>query len=121
MTVTKPTNVADGDLILVYLTYDGTHSSDTASISGGFTTLDNNIPGNQGSTFHNYYTWYKIASGEPASWTITFVTTSSWGQAIAYALRGVNTAGGTSTIPNHSTKADASAYVTALPDSPSTI
>ena len=115
LTVTKPTNTAQGDLVMVYVIYWG--SSVTASMTAaGFATLDNDIPGNLSSS-HVFYSFWKIAgSSEGASWTCTFSSSSTWAVCVAYTLRNVTA----TPISHHSTKADASAYTNTLPQATST-
>lgn len=84
-----PTN-SDGNLLVVVYVTDG--DSSTASISGtGWTTLEGpqDIPSSLGSTSGSFYVWYKTASSDSGSWTIT-QTVSERALAVAFAVSGHN-------------------------------
>jgi hypothetical protein len=112
LSLTKPAAVQDGDFILVQFTATGSGSLVTGTITG-FTSIDS--VGGALNTSDSYGSFYKVASSEGASWTLN-LSASCWVDAIVYVFRSTST-----TISNHSTKHDASAYTTTLPQAASTI
>ena len=89
LTLNVPTN-SDGNLLIVVYVTDG--DSSTASISGsGWTTLEGpqDIPSSLGATSGTFYVWYKTASSDSGSWTIT-QTVSERALAVAFAVSGHN-------------------------------
>lgn len=82
-TVTKPTGTVDGDVVLLILHIE----DDIAPTATGFTQIANV---DHPSVAMDLFVWYKVASGEGASWTITHA--SSWTQGAAIRVTGVDTA-----------------------------
>lgn len=73
VTVNKPAGTVDGDLIVV-VAYLETDANTWASVGAGFSSalsVDN-------TGAFKVQTWYKWASGEPASWTWTPTTSPVW-------------------------------------------
>jgi hypothetical protein len=105
--INTPTH-ANGDMIFVVWESDG--DSSTASISGGgWTVLEGpqNVPAGATANAGAFYVWYKTASGEGASYTIT-QTVSERALAIAFAVTG---AGGINAEATYSSGTDTSAEV----------
>lgn len=71
ITLTKPAGVADGHLLVAVTYIDD--SSRTWTGPAGWNTSASYIASNPGGVGvgHNTQVWWKIASGEPASWTWT--------------------------------------------------
>jgi hypothetical protein len=89
LVINTPTHT-DGDKIYVVWVTDG--DSATASISGsGWTTLEGpqDVPTNLSATAGTFYVWYKTASSEGASYTIT-TSVSERSLAVAFAATGDN-------------------------------
>jgi hypothetical protein len=89
LVINTPTH-SNGDKIYVVWVTDGDNA--TASISGsGWTTLEGpqNVPTNLSATAGVMYVWYKTASSEPASYTIT-TSVSERSVAVAFAATGDN-------------------------------
>jgi len=80
--VTKPTGVVDGDLCLVFLEHVNNTNQPTA-VPTGFQLLGSVANGTGGTG--KIWCYWKIASGEPSTWTFTFGdTTAALGTAVAY-------------------------------------
>jgi hypothetical protein len=109
--VTKPTGTVDGDLVIIAL---DTNTSQTITWPSGFTQGDLQH-GTQSAAHTAAWAW-KIASGEGASWTVTFGA-ALWTSCVAYTLRGT----ATTAPPNKNSKHDAASYVTAMPPPAATI
>jgi hypothetical protein len=110
LVINTPTH-ANGDVIFVVYVTDG--DSATASISGGgWNVLEGpqNVPTSVLPTAGVFYTWYKTASGEGASYTITS-TVSERSVAVAFAVTG---AGGIDAEATFSSGTDSSAEVGAV-------
>lgn len=84
LTVTKPAGTADGDLIVV-VAYLESDANTWASVGAGFTTAAGLVQANTGA--FSVRVWWKIASGEPASWTWT-PTSSAWRTVVAASYSG---------------------------------
>jgi hypothetical protein len=81
-TLTKPTNVADGDLIVIYVWYADGSDRSAYALSGltGFTEIQN-AHAKASASYIGWRVYYKVASSEPSSWTITTSggsTATSW-------------------------------------------
>lgn len=89
LTVSKPTGTADGDLIVVNA-YLENASNTWSSVGAGFTALrrDTHAAGFSVQVF------WKIASGEPASWTWTPTTGASWRTVVVASYSGATSTGG---------------------------
>jgi hypothetical protein len=88
LTVTKPTGTLDGDLIIV-VGYLETASNTWASVGSGFVLA--RAAQAEGTEF-TLSVWWKIASGEPASWTWT-PTTSAWRTVVCASYTGATGTG----------------------------
>lgn len=108
LSLNAPTH-ADGDLIVVVYVTDA-DSPATASIGAGtWTVLEGpqDIPSSAGTGAGRFYVWYRTASSEPASYTIT-VSSAERSLAIAFAVSG---AGGIDAEAVYATGSDSSAEV----------
>lgn len=71
-TLTKPTGVVDGDLLILAVGGDLAASEDiTYTVPAGFTQLLANTRSHATNAGTNLQVWYRIASSEPANYTIT--------------------------------------------------
>lgn len=67
-TVNKPTGTQDGDLLLAFVSNYNGFGGDISVVPSGWTLLGTRTQWRQGGDFYARV-YYKIASGEPASWT----------------------------------------------------
>lgn len=81
---TKPTGTVDGDLLLTVVCIDAT--SETLTTLAGWTLLTGPTDASNCRT----WTYYKIASSEPASWTWTKSGTGVYGSAVVFAISGAS-------------------------------
>lgn len=72
ITVTKPTGTADGDILFCWIAAYKTSTPTIDSVPSGWQQLAYNRPGN---SYYYYWLYYKIASGEGASWVWSFNST----------------------------------------------
>lgn len=84
LTVAKPAGVADGDLLVAHA-YLETDANSWASVGAGFASAASGV--NTG--LFRIQAWWKIAAGEPASWTWTPTTTGVWRTVVVAAYSGV--------------------------------
>lgn len=89
LTVTAPTGLTDGDLIVV-VGYLETDTNSWASVGSGFTSAGTFV--NTGAFLMQV--WWKIAASEGASWTWT-PTSSAWRTVVAVAYSGATGSGST--------------------------
>lgn len=78
LTLNKPSGVADGDLLVAVI---ATSSNTTFTPPAGWTSVASYNDGADTSTIEM---WWKIASGEGASWQWTFGSTKAAGGVVAY-------------------------------------
>jgi RHS repeat-associated protein len=72
LTLNKPTGTVDGDLLIMTASADLSASEDvTYAIPSGWTQLLANTRSDASSAGNNLQVWYKIASSEPANYSIT--------------------------------------------------
>lgn len=109
--ITKPTGVLQGDVILILCESSGSSITGFPTAPTGFTSLETNSTNGTAPTLTSVVTWaYKIAgASEPASWTFTSATGSSFdvwscivlrGQDATTAIDAHTSAGGTGTSLN---------------------
>lgn len=84
LTVAKPTGTGDGDLILV-LGYLESDTNSWSSVGAGFVNVAGASIANTGAFRQDV--WWKVASGEGASWTWT-PTTNGWRAVVVVTLSG---------------------------------
>lgn len=100
--IAAPAGVADGDIVLIFFLL-GAASPPTPTPPSGFAALSGfpvTVTSSGGFSVANYC-WYKVASGEPASYTITHASASS--AAYAVAVSGGNTASAPAATTNSGT------------------
>ena len=68
ITVNKPSGTVDGDILFCLICFRSTSTRTIDSVPSGWAELGNQVGSNQ----DDYALYYKIASGEPASWTWSF-------------------------------------------------
>lgn len=103
VTVAKPAGTVDGDFLVAFVSRN---SSTIPSAPSGWKTLGSQL-GNSSSMILGC--WYKVAAGEPASWTWTVLSSINWGWVGAYtgvdtnnpiaAFASLATTGGTTFAP----------------------
>jgi RHS repeat-associated protein len=72
LTLSRPTGTTDGDLLVMTASADLSASEDvTYTIPSGWTQLLANTRSDASSAGNNLQVWYKVASDEPSSYTIT--------------------------------------------------
>ena len=70
ITVTKPTGTVDGDILFCWLGFYKTSAMTVGSVPSGWQLLGEYLTNSD-----KYALYYKVASGEPASWVWSFSTT----------------------------------------------
>jgi hypothetical protein len=111
ITITKPTNTTDGDLLVAHLAgADNSSGGNTITAPVGWTTLGSTSAGASGSA--DLWVFYKTASSEGASYNFTnssgaglmmqgsIYRISNWGGTLNIALDGDDTADSTPTFTN---------------------
>lgn len=80
-TLTAPTGIQDGDILIIVFCIGAVTSAPTPTAPSGFAAVSGTYPINVVANGFNVddYVWYKVASGESGNYTVTHTSASTQG------------------------------------------
>jgi hypothetical protein len=88
--INKPTNVVDGDLMILKVSSNNTLNPSSISISGDWTSINNNFNVNGSTSCHTGYYWKIWHTGDPTSWTATIGASTLDDESLVFRVTGHN-------------------------------